>query len=37
MELILKEWLGADGEYVKLLDDSIIELNICNHLNKTDE
>ena len=28
MELILTEWIGADGSFVSLLDDRILELNV---------
>ena len=32
MELILKEWLGADGHLVSLLDNRILEFNARNYL-----
>jgi len=37
MELILKEWLGAGGEYFSLFDDSIIQLNISHFLQKPED
>lgn len=36
MELILTEWLGAGNEYIKLTDDSILELNVL-YLIKTSD
>lgn len=37
MELILKEWIGAGREYVLLLNDSIISLNVEHDLEQSDE
>lgn len=37
MELILSEWIGAGNNYIKLDDDSIIELNVQNYISSTNE
>jgi len=37
MELILSEWIGAGNNYVKLDDDSIIELNVQNYISSNNE
>ena len=37
MELILSEWIGAGNNYVKLDDDSILELNVQNYISSTNE
>ena len=37
MELILSEWIGAGVNYIKLDNDSIVELNVQHYINTTEE